>query len=72
MPVLITFSFGSPSGPLAGLSDEKVPDPERAAELLGALTRPSKELVERLDHALRCEEHVRPFLFRATCPPSRC
>jgi hypothetical protein len=61
MPVIITFSFGSPGqmAGAAGLSDDKVPDPERAEELLSALSRPTLELIERLDHALRCEEAVR-------------
>lgn len=61
MPILISFTFGSPGQMVAaaGLNDDKVPDPERAAELLSALSRPSVELIERLDHALRCEEAVR-------------
>lgn len=65
MPVVITFSFGSP-GQMPPMSDEKTPDPERAKELLGALSRPSHELVERLDHALRMEEEVRPSVSAST------
>ena len=48
---MITLHFGGPPA-----QEDKQPDPERAKELLSALDRPERSLVERLDRGLRLEE----------------
>ena len=50
-PIFITFHFGGPPP-----QEDKEPDPERARELLSALEKPERGLIERLDRGLRLEE----------------
>jgi len=50
-PIFITLHFGGPPP-----QEDKEPDPERAKELLSALDKPERGLIERLDRGLRLEE----------------
>lgn len=51
-PIVITLHFGGPPPQ----EEDKQPDPARAAELLSALEKPERGLLDRLDHGLRLEE----------------